>query len=168
MINLLLRNTARFVVLVLLQVLLLDNIQLNAYLNPFMYVLFILLLPFETPAWLLLVSAFLMGFSIDLFEHTPGMHASATVFMAFLRPLTLKIIAPREDYETSTYPRVFYYGFVWFLKYSLILVFAHHLFLFYFEVFSFSGFFHTLGKVILSTLFSSGFIVLSQFLFYRK
>jgi hypothetical protein len=168
MINLLLRNIGRFVVLVLLQVLIIDNIQFSEYINPFIYVLFILLLPFETPGWLLLVLAFFLGFSVDLFEHTPGLHASATVFMAFLRPLVLKILSPRDDYEPNTFPRIYYYGFVWFFKYAFILVFMHHLLLFYVEVFSFSNFFMTFLKVLLSTLFSLVLIIISQYLVYKK
>ncbi len=168
MINLFLRNIGRFLFLVLFQVLVLDNIQLGGYLIPFMYVLFILLMPFETPGWLLLVSAFFLGFSIDLFEHTPGVHASATVFMAFLRPAVLKIIAPREGYEPNSFPRIHYYGVTWFLQYSAILVFSHHLFLFYLEVFTFSGFFSTFLRIILSSIFSIGLIILSQFLIFKK
>lgn len=168
MINLLLRNTGRFVILVLIQVLLIDNIQISGYIQPFYYVIFILLLPFETPGWLLLVSAFLLGFSIDMFEHTPGLHASATVFMGFLRPGVLKMISPRDGYEPQTLPRVYYYGFSWFLRYSLILVFAHHFILFFLEVFTFSSFFATLLRVILSALFSVVLILISQYLVYRK
>ncbi len=168
MTNLFLRNIGRFLFLVLFQVLVLDNIQLGGYLIPFMYVLFILLMPFETPGWLLLVSAFFLGFSIDLFEHTPGVHASATVFMAFLRPAVLKIIAPREGYEPNSFPRIHFYGVSWFLQYSAILVFSHHLFLFYLEVFSLSGFFNTFLRIILSSIFSIGLIILSQFLIFKK
>ncbi len=168
MINLILRNIGRFLFLVLFQVLILDNIQLGPYLNPFMYVLFILLMPFETPGWLLLIAAFLLGFSIDLFEHTPGIHASAMVLMAFIRPSVLKMIAPREGYEPNSYPRIHYYGVSWFLQYSAILVFSHHLFLFYLEVFTFSGFFITFLRILLSSLFSIGLIILSQFLIFKK
>ena len=168
MINLLLRNIARFIILLLLQVLIIDNIQFSEFVNHFIYVLFILLLPFETPGWLLLLSAFLLGFSVDLFEHTPGLHSSATIFMAFLRPLVLKGLAPREDYEPNTYPRVYYYGFLWFLKYAFILVLMHHIFLFYLEVFTFSGFFMTFLKVLLSTIFSLILIMISQYLIYKK
>jgi len=168
MINLLLKNTGRFIILVLLQVLLIDNIQISRFLHPYFYVIFILLLPFETPGWLVLVSAFFLGLSVDLFENTPGLHASATVFMGFLRPGVLKMIAPRDGYEPQTYPRVYYLGFNWFLKYSLILVFAHHLILFFLEVFTLSGFFGTFFRVILTTLFSLILILLSQFLIYRK
>ncbi len=168
MINLVARNAWRFIILVLFQVLVLNNIQFSGFVNPFMYVLFILLLPFETPRWLLLVSGFLLGLSVDIFSNTLGLHASATLFMAFLRPYVLRVISPRDGYETGTFPRVFYYGIAWFLNYAIILVFAHHLFLFYLEVFRFSEFFRTLLRVILSSSFSILFIVLSQYIVFRK
>lgn len=168
MINLIARNAGRFVLLVLFQVLVLNNVQFSGFVNPFMYVLFILLLPFETPRWLLLVSGFLLGLSIDIFSNTLGLHASATLFMAFLRPYVLRIISPRDGYETGTYPRVFYYGITWFLQYAIILVFAHHLFLFYLEVFRLSEFFRTLLRVILSSSFSILIIGLSQYIVFRK
>lgn len=168
MINLLGRNILRFIVLVLFQVLVLNNIQFSGYVNPLMYVLFILLLPFETPRWLLLISGFLIGISVDIFSDTLGLHASASVFMAFLRPYVLRVISPRDGYESGTFPRVFYYGLTWFLNYAVILVVMHHLFLFYFEVFRFSEFFRTLLRVILSSSFSIAIIVLSQYIIYRK
>ena len=107
MINLVIRNILRMLVLILFQVLVLNNIQVSGYINPYMYVLFILLLPFETPRWLLLISGFAIGISIDLFANTLGMHTSATVFMAFLRPYILKLLMPHDEYEQSTYPRLY-------------------------------------------------------------
>ena len=135
MIEILQKNILRFIILVLVQVLIFNNIDLSGYINPYIYVLFILLLPFETPGWLLLVLGFLLGLSIDIFQDSLGVHIVATVFMAFLRPSVLKIIAPRDGYESGTYPRVYYYGSSWFLKYAAILIFAHHLVLFYIEIF---------------------------------
>lgn len=168
MINPVTRNIFRMFILVLFQVLVLNNIQVSGYINPYMYVLFILLLPFETPRWLLLISGFAIGISIDLFANTPGMHTSATVFMAFLRPYVLKSLMPHDEYEQSTYPRLYYYGFIWFLKYSLVLVFLHHTFLFYVEAFRITFFFHTMLRVLLSTLFSVFLITLSQFFIYQR
>jgi len=168
MINPVSRNIFRMFILVLFQVLVLNNIQVSGYINPYMYVLFILLLPFETPRWLLLISGFVIGISIDLFANTLGMHTSATVFMAFLRPYILKLLMPHDEYEQSTYPRLYYYGFTWFLKYSLVLVFLHHTFLFYVEAFRITFFFHTMLRVLLSTLFSVFLILLSQFFIFRK
>ena len=168
MIKLLARNMVRFIVLVLLQVFIISNIEISGFIVPYFYILFVLLLPFETPGWLLLLSAFALGLTVDLFANTPGMHAAATVFMAFLRPYILEMSAPRDGYETGTFPRIHYYGFQWFLRYTVILVLAHHFFLFYIEVFRFSEFFSTFLRVLLSGVFSVILIILSQYFIYRK
>ena len=162
------RNIIRFLILILFQVLVLDNIQMGGYLNPYFYVLFIILMPFETPRWLILITAFLLGVSVDLFTNTLGMHAAASVFMAFLRPWILSIFAPRDGYEPDTFPRIFFYGFNWFLRYSLVMVFFHHLALFYLEVFHFQDFLSTFLRVILSTLVTTATVILSQYFIFRK
>ena len=162
------RNIIRFLLLVLFQVLILDNIMLGGYMVPYFYILFIILMPFETPKWVQLITGFLLGISIDLFEHTLGMHTAATVFIAFIRPYLLNIFAPRDGYEPDSFPRIYYYGFTWFLKYALIIVFAHHFVLFYLEVFNLNDFFSTFLRVILSTLLSVSTIILSQYFVFRK
>ncbi len=167
MIKLLPRYIINFIILVLIQVFILNNIQLGGFVNPYLYVLFILILPFETPNWLLLVVALLLGLTIDLFSNTLGMHSSATVFMAFLRPQVLKIISPRDGYESETLPQLRFYGAAWYLRYASILVFSHHLFLFYIEVFKLSNFFATFARVILNTIFTLILILISQY-FFRK
>lgn len=168
MIRLLARNIIRFVIVVLVQVLLLDNVLLGGYLNPYFYILFILLMPFETPRWLLLVAGFLLGLSIDLFTNTLGMHTAASVLMAFIRPWVLSFFAPRDGYEPETYPRIRYYGLGWFAGYAAILTFIHHFALFYIEVFHFEDFFSTLLRVILSTALTTSTIILSQYFIFRK
>lgn len=168
MIKVIPRNIVRFIVLVLLQVWVLNNIQLGGFINPYMYILFVLLLPFETPGWLVLFLSFILGLTIDMFTDTLGMHTSATLFMGFLRPFVLQSIAPRDGYEPGTFPRIYYMGFAWFVKYAIILIFAHHLFLFTVEVFNFTVFHLVLWRTILSTIFSSVLIILSQYLIFRK
>lgn len=168
MIKILSRNIFRFILVILLQIFLFNNIQLSGYINPYFYILFILLLPFETPGILLLFLSFLLGFTIDIFSQTLGIHASACVFMAFFRPAVLRILIPRDEYEIGTYPRIYYLGFRWFFKYTASLVIIHHLFLFYIEIFTFSDFFLTLLRVILSSIFSISLIILSQYFIYRK
>ncbi len=162
MINTILRYTFIFVVLVLTQVVLLDNIEISRYTVPFLYVLFILVLPFDTPGWLLLLLAFLTGFTIDLFEHTYGLHTAATVLMAWLRPGVLQLIAPRDGYTPNTRPGISDYGLGWFLEYTIPLILVHHLFLFYFEVFTFHHFFSTLLRVLGSTSFTLVLVLLGQ------
>ena len=168
MIRIYLRNIVRFVVLVLLQVLLFDNIELSGKLNPYIYVLFIILLPFETPNWLLLILGFFLGLSVDLFSMTPGLHAASSLFIAFLRPFVLQNFAPRDGYETGTFPRISFYGLNWFAKYSLVLVLSHHFILFSLEIFRLTDFGMIISKTIISGLVTTFFIIISQYFIFRK
>lgn len=159
-------NIVRFITLFLFQVLILNNIQLSGYINPYLYVLFILMLPFETPRWVLLISAFFMGLSIDMFTHTPGLHAAATTFMAFIRPGLISMLSSNKEIEPGTNPDIRVFGFVWFMAYASILVLLHHLVLFYLEVFRFSDFFTTMSRVLISSVVTIILIMLTQLLFY--
>ena len=167
MIRIWIKYTVMFISLVLIQVLILNYIQFSGYVNPYIYILFILLLPVSIPRYVLVLLGFLIGLVIDIFSNTPGMHASATTFIAFARPYIIDVISPREM-DKSDYPGLSQYGFRWFLYYSAILIFLHHVFFFYVEVFSFINFFHTLFRSILSSVFSVFIIVLSQFLIFRE
>jgi rod shape-determining protein MreD len=156
-----------FVVIVLIQVLLMNNIQFSGFINPYFYILFIILLPINIPRYLLLLLGFLLGITIDIFSNTPGIHASATVFIAFLRPFIINSYN-LDDQEKMMIPSISNIGVKWFIKYLVIMIIAHHFFLFYIEVFSFSGFFHTLLRCILSSIFTFVFILISQFIIFRK
>jgi len=166
--NIIAKNIFRFVVVIAFQVLVMDNVMINGFMIPYIYLLFILLMPFETPRWIVLISGFLLGFGIDIFEHTLGMHTAATVLVAFARPYFLNLLAPRDGYESETFPGIYSYGFTWFLKYTLLIVLLHHLALFYMEVFQLQNFLSTLFRVILSSILSASTIVLSQFFVFRK
>ena len=166
MINSILRFGLIFILLIFLQVLLFNNIQFSGYVNPYVYVLFILLLPVEIPSWLLLLLSFATGLIIDFFSGSPGMHSSSTLLAGFVRPYILRIISPRDGYEPGSDPSMLTYGFTWFLTYTLLIVLVHHTALFYLEVFRFAEFFRTLLRVLLSSLFSITFILLIEY--YRR
>lgn len=150
--------------LVLLQGLLLNNVALFDVAVPYIYVLFVLMLPFETPNWLVLLLAFVLGLTVDVFISTLGMHISASVFMAFGRSYLLKLIQPRGGYEFGVNPSFSDMGISWYAIYAGILVLFHHLFLFYIESFKFSQFFSTFGRAFASTLFTMFVIVVFQLL----
>jgi len=166
--NLVNRNIVRFILLLLIQVFVLNNIRINGYINPHLYVLFVLLLPFETPGWLLLISSFFLGLSIDIFAHTPGLNAAATVFMAFGRQGVIMLLSGAKGIEPGMKPGVKSMGFRWFFLYSLILILLHHLLLFYIEIFRFNEFFQTLYRVLLSTLATLVLVFLVEYLFIKK
>lgn len=166
MINSILRFGLIFILLVLLQVLLFNNIQFSGYVNPYIYIMFILLLPVEIPSWLLLILSFAIGMVVDFYSGSPGMHSSASVIAGFVRPFVLRFISPRDGYEPGAMPSMIIYGFRWFLFYTLIIVLVHHTALFYIEVFRFTDFFRTLLRVMLSSLFTIVFVLIIEF--YRK
>jgi rod shape-determining protein MreD len=166
MINSILRFGLIFILLMLLQVLLFNNIQFSGYVNPYVYIMFILLLPVEIPSWLLLLLSFVTGLTIDFFSGSPGMHTFATVLAGFVRPYVLRLVSPRDGYESGSDPSMMAYGFRWFFIYSLLVVLVHHTTLFYIEVFRFADFFRTMLRVLLSSLFSMAFILLIEF--YRR
>jgi rod shape-determining protein MreD len=166
MINSIFRYSLIFVLLILAQVLLFNNIQFSGYVNPYIYLLFILLLPIEIPSWLLLILSLFLGLIMDFFLGSPGMHTSATVLAGFSRPYVLRVISPRDGYEAGSEPSMLTYGFAWFFSYTLLIVLLHHTLLFYLEVFRFADFFRTMLRVILSSIFSIVFILLVEF--YRK
>jgi len=166
--NNIVKNLLRFFILTFVQVAILNNIQISGFVNPYIYVLFILLLPFEIPGWILLILSFILGLSIDVFTNTIGMHASASVFAAFLRPYVLNYFSVRDGYEVGTNPGISDYGFAWFFKYATIIILAHHSFLFFIEVFSFSNFSETLLRIIFSSFFSLTLIIISQFLVFKN
>ncbi len=155
-----------FVGLVLTQVLFLNQVQISGFVNPYIYILFILLLPLNAPRYVVLLGGFFVGLSVDIFSNTLGIHAFASVFIAFLRPLIVRAITDREE-DRSDYPGLIQNGFSWFLYYTALMVFLHHSVLFFIEVFTFSDFFGTLYRIILSSLFSIFVIVLSQFIVFR-
>ena len=166
MINSILRFGLIFILLILFQVLLFNNIQFSGYVNPYVYIMFILLLPIEIPAWLLLLLSFFTGLIIDFFSGSPGMHTFATVLAGFVRPYVLRLVSPRDGYESGPDPSMMIYGFRWFMTYALLIVLIHHFALFYIEVFRFADFFRTMLRVLLSTVFSMTFILLIEY--YRK
>lgn len=160
--------TLRFFFLVLLQALVLNNVAFNGFINPYLYVLFILMLPFETPKWLTLVSGFILGFTIDIFTNTLGMHLSASIFLAYSREYVLRLISPREGYDATSSPTISDMGIAWFVTYCSILVLLHHIFLFFVEAFRFTEFFTILWRAILSSFFTLLLIFIGQLFVYRK
>lgn len=166
--SVILSNLVRFVLLVFLQVFLLKNIGYYNLATPYLYILFILLLPFETPNWLLFLLAFIIGLTVDVFYDTLGLNAAACSLLALVRILFISITVQRDGFDNEPEPGMGIMGFRWFFFYALVLTFFHHLILFTFETFSFSGFIYTLMRVILSSLFTVFLMLVTEFVFFRK
>lgn len=146
-----LQNIFRFIILVLFQVLVLNNIQFLGYINPYIYILFILSLPYQTPRWFTLILAFAIGLTIDTFSNTMGMHAFAAVMVAFLRTGIIKLFTAIEEGNNPT-PSFHTFGVSAYVKYVIAMVVIHHATLFFLEAFTFANFWIMSLKIVLSSM----------------
>jgi len=161
-------NLIRFVMLVLLQVFLLKNITLYNLSTPYLYILFILLLPFETPNLVLFILSFILGLTVDAFYDTPGLHAAACTLLAFVRVLFISITVQKDGFDNEPEPTLSIMGFRWFFTYAFVLTLFHHFFLFNLEVFKFTEIGYTLSRFLLSSVFTVFLMLLSGLLFFKK
>lgn len=165
----------QFLVLLLFQVLILNNVTLHWWsggfpvFTPYVYPLFILLLPFETPVWLLMILGFFCGLIIDSFMNTPGMHAFALVLIAYLRTNVLLALLPKnlKEYHQLS-PSVKTMGWPPFLTYSAFLIFIHHTCFFIIELWSLSNVGYLILKIIASTLTTMLLIGVYLLLFSKR
>jgi hypothetical protein len=164
----LLSQLMSFATYLVLQVLLVKNLNLFDTGFCFLYVSFLLLLPFELGKIQLLLLGFAVGFSVDVFYDTGGIHASACVLLALARPYVTSIIVPSGGYENSMKPWMSIMGPQWFVGYSLVLVTLHHLALFLIEAGSLEMLPFTLLKAAASIAFTETMVLIFQGLFYGK
>ena len=148
----------RFVFIILLQGLIFQRISLGGphfnYIAILFYPVLLMLLPMKISRSLLLIIGFALGFAIDMFYESPGVHMSACVFMAFIRPWFLKLMEPRGGYPVNSNPTAHAFGLVWFMQYSGILLFLFLFFYFSVEVFTYFRFFEILLKTLSSFVVS--------------
>lgn len=166
--QLVVKNIIRFILLVLLQVLVLDNVQFHGFIIPYVYVMFILLLPFQINKSWLLILAFVMGITIDFFGNTLGLHAGALVFMAFVRPGVLRFYFPRLEADPNDEPGIRKLGFWGFLRYAFTLILLEQIVLTFLELFSFRHFFTYLYQAGLNAITTTAAIIILDLLFVKR
>ena len=160
----------RFILLVLFQVFILNNVDLFGFLNPFLYITFILTLPFKIKHTPLIILSFLIGYLVDLLSgNIMGVHTASALLVGFLRPSIIKLVSSSEfDYDTKYAPNFRNMGSKWFFTYAGLLVFVFNFSYFFLEHFSFSTFIKTIFISIANTMFTLLVIFIYQFLGHRK
>ena len=145
-------NIFRFIFLLALQVIVFSRLNLFGFLNPYPYILFILLYPVNGNKAGLLLSSFFLGLLLDMFTDSGGTHAVACVMLAYLRPVFFKFsFGISYEYQTVKIndrlsPERF--------SFILISVVTHHLILYLLEIFRFSLILDVLIRTLLTTLFT--------------
>ncbi len=136
-----------------LQVFVLNNILLFGYINPYLYIAFIFFYPLRKNRFNLLFLSFLLGLGVDLFANTGGIHAFASVFIAYFRLFFIKLFFNKleADYpffklKSEPFGKVF--------NFVITLTILHHFLLFAFANFSFENISGVFVNTIYSTIFT--------------
>jgi rod shape-determining protein MreD len=166
-----------FIVVLTIQIFILNDIMLKSSLTffgfpvftPIIYPLILLVMPVNTPHWLLMVLGFVTGLTMDMFSNTPGMHAAAMVLICYVRPYILKLFFQQTAKELKdTVPSLYKLGFTSFIIYVGFTILIHHLFFYILEIWSFKSILLIFFKTIVSAIMSIILILLSQLLFAKK
>jgi rod shape-determining protein MreD len=160
------RNIMRFILLVGLQVSVLNHINFLGYINPYVYILFIMLFPIKNNRTLFIFLSFLLGLTIDIFSDSGGIHAAACVSIAYVRPVILKFsFGTVYEYQTIKFDTAeFSSKFI----YIIIMTVIHHFILFSLEIFNISKVILTFQKTLFSSIFTIILCIMITIIFSRK
>lgn len=164
--NSMLVNIIRFITLILVQVLVLNHVNFLGYINPYIYPLFILVFPLKGNKGLLIFLSFILGLTIDIFGDSGGIHAAASIFIAWIRPVALKY-SFGVSYELNTL-KISTAPLSKQIVYIISMVLFHHLMLFSMEIFNVNHILLILKSTLFSGIFSVILMVFSILLFSRK
>lgn len=164
--NSVLVNSLRFVALMIAQIYIFNNVNLFGYINPYPYVLFLLVFPFTSNRALYICIAFLTGLTMDMFGNSGGIHAAACLFLAYFRPVALQFaFGVSYEYNAIKLSKVSFYERFIFIT---IMVLIHHLILFSLEVFNISNILYTLNKTLVTSIFTITLCLTFNILFSAK
>ena len=159
-------HSLRFVLFILAQVILLNNINFLGYVNPYIYIIFILLFPLKNNRLIFLTVSFLLGIIIDMFLDSGGVHAAASVLLAYSRPVLLKFsFGTLYKHQTIKF-RSLEFGSLF--NFIAIAAIFHHLVLFSLEIFNISQILLILKKTLFSSIFTIVLSVLIILLFRTR
>lgn len=166
--NQFIKHSIRFVLFILAQSLIFNQMEVGFGIQIMIYPLFVFLLPVEMGVFSLMSLSFILGLAIDAMSNTYGLHASSLLFVAYLRPVFFKIFAPRDGYDPNTETNIHMMGTSWYVKSFGILMLIHHFWFFLIEIFKLNDLIYILQKTLISVVLSFIICTLIQYLFLKK
>ncbi|CAG5084241.1 hypothetical protein [Parvicella tangerina] len=169
--NPIIKYVIRVVLLILLQVIVLKNLELgvaNWWVTPFVFIYLVIDFPVKFNPLYSMLLAGLLGFVIDVFYDTYGMHASAAIFMAFVRSYFIPMVLPRDGFDENSSATIRNLGWPKYLLYLFVMAFLYHLWFFMIEKFSFSSFPLRFSQALVSSLVAVAIMFLVQYLYVKE
>lgn len=155
----------RFVLLILAQVLIFNDLNFYGFINPMVYIMFLFWYPIKENRVVFLLLCFLLGLSIDMFSDTTAIHAAATVSIAYFRAPMMRFVFG-INYEFQSF-RLAQASMVQQLTFLTLLILTHHTIFFTLEIFSFAHAGLILKKVMLTSIGTLVICFLLRALFSR-
>lgn len=164
------KNTIRFILFFLIQIVILNEIPpLHQYITPYLYFQFLFWLPFGTSRIATTLIGFMLGYSIDMFTNTPGLHAAASGLIGYIRPTILNLLLAQEaSEEVNKEPSIGTMGWGPYAFYVFTLTFIHHFYLVLLEWLQFGNFTYFIGKVLATSVISILLILLVELIMNRR
>lgn len=169
--NPVIRYIIKVVVLILVQVIVLKHLELgfaNWWITPFLFIYILIDLPVKFNPLYGMLAAGILGFIIDVFYDTYGMHASASIFMVFIRFYFIPLILPRDGFDENSSVTVKNIGLLKYLLYLFVLAFIYHLWFFMVEKFSFVSFPLRFAQALVSSITAVGLMFVVQYFNSRE
>ena len=161
-----LKMMGSFVLLILAQVLLFNQINIFGSVNPMLYLFFLVMYPFDQNQTFYIFIGFVLGFFIDFLSQTGGAHTIASLSVSYLRPIIMKYsygLTSERPKSILTDPRKTN-NFV----FLLIFISVHHLIYFSIAYFSADAFLLIIKNSLLTMIFSLILILLISSLYRVK
>ena len=164
--NVVVSNIIRFILLLLAQVLICNNINFLGYVNPYIYIIFIFLFPIKDNRLVLLLASFTLGMLVDMFSDSGGVHAAAAVSLAYARPVLLKTsFGMLYEHQSVKFSKTEIGSLITDVTFGTLI---HHFILFTLEIFNIYSILLILKKTLFSSIFTILLSVLIIILFSRN
>ena len=154
-----------FAAAALLQVFLFDNLTISIYLNPLVYIVFIALLPLDTPPAAVLGAGLALGVTMDFAMGAAGINTITTLLIAFLRPTLAGMICGRDNVREGGIPSSGRLGERVFINYVVVLTLLHHAVFFLLEALSWDHVLHTVVRIVVSSVVTVAFVWIAARIF---
>ncbi len=150
---------------VLSQVFIFDSLSTSVFIAPLVYIVFIVMLPVETPQIVMLTAGVALGAVMDTAMGTSGLNSIATIFIAFFRAPILKLIIGTKRASQRGVPSEILFGNSDYVRYLVTIVALHHIIFFLFESLSLSNVIYLALRFSASTVTSVLFVWLIAHIF---
>lgn len=156
-------NILRFIIVLFLQVLLINNLHFMGVVSPCIYILFLLALPAGMNRLWQLLLGFMTGLVLDMFSNSPGVHTASCTAIMLMRPYLISWVVAEQDRLVGTLNST---TMTWssYIRYTAVMTVVHHTLVFMLAAFTFNAFWLTLIQIGASSLATFALLMFAEFI----